>query len=67
MGGCYIWYSEEATGRAAALPSPLLALPNVTVHPSTAGVSVTVLLYDGPLLCSYTVAIKGLIAVIRFY
>ena len=33
--GCYIWYSEEETGRAAAPPSPLLAVPNVTVHPST--------------------------------
>ena len=28
--GSYIWYSEEGTGRAAAPPSPLLALPNVT-------------------------------------
>ena len=34
--GCYIWYSEEGPGRAAALPSPLLAVPNVTTHPSTA-------------------------------
>jgi len=25
----YIWYSEEAPGRAAAPPSPLLAVPNV--------------------------------------
>jgi len=30
-------YSEEgAPGRAAAPPSPLLAVPNVTAHPSTA-------------------------------
>ena len=34
--GCYIWYSEEETGRAVAPPSPLLAVPNVTAHPSTA-------------------------------
>jgi len=27
--GCYIWYSEEGPGRAAAMPSPLLAVPNV--------------------------------------
>ena len=33
--GCYIWYSEEAPGRAAASPSPLFAVPNVTPHPST--------------------------------
>jgi len=30
------WYSEEGHGRAGALPSPLIAVPNVTVHPSTA-------------------------------
>jgi len=45
--------------RAAAPPSPLLAVPNVTAHPSTASVPVTVLLYDGPLLCGFNVAIKG--------
>jgi len=43
-----------------ASPSPLLAVPNVTAHPSTASVSITVLLYDGPLLCGFNVAIKGL-------
>jgi len=26
---CYIWYREEGPGKAAALPSPLLAVPNV--------------------------------------
>jgi len=31
-------YSEEGSGRAAAPPSPLLAAPNVTVHPSTASI-----------------------------
>ena len=36
--GCYIWYSEEGPGRAAARPSPLLAVPNVAAHPSTASV-----------------------------
>jgi len=34
--GCNIWFSEDGTGRAAAPPSPLLAVPNVTAHPSTA-------------------------------
>ena len=29
-------------------------------HPSTASVPITVLLYDGPLLCGFNVAIKGL-------
>ena len=40
---------------------PLLAVSNVTAHPSTASVPITVLLYDGPLLCGFNVAIKGLI------
>jgi len=43
--GAYIWYSEEGPGRAAAPPSPLLAVPNVTAYPSTASVPITVLLY----------------------
>jgi len=51
MGG----YSAEGP-----LSSPLLAVPNVTTHPSTASVPITVLLYDGPLLCGFNVAIKGL-------
>jgi len=37
--GCYIWYSEEGSrGRARALPRSLLAVPNVTAHPSTTSV-----------------------------
>ena len=36
--GCYIWYYEEGSGRAAAPPIPFLAVPNVTAHPSTANV-----------------------------
>ena len=34
----YIWYSKEGPGRAAAPLSPLIAVPNVTAHPSTASV-----------------------------
>ena len=58
--GRYIWYSEEGPGWAAAPPSPILAVPNVTAHPSTASVPITMLLYNGPLLCGYNVPIKGL-------
>ena len=58
--GCYIWYTQEGPGRAAAPPSPFLAVPNVTAHRPTASVPITVLLYDGPLLCGFSVAIKGL-------
>jgi len=60
--GCYIWYSEEKLhGRGRSQPRPLLAVPNVTAHPSTASVPVTVLLYNGPSLCGFDVVIKGLI------
>ena len=58
--GCYIWYSEEGPGRAVAPPNPILAVPNVTAHPSTASVPITVLLYDGSLLCGFNVAFEGL-------
>ena len=59
--GCYIWYTEERTEWGPNPPSSLLAVPNVTAHPSTASVPITVLLYGGPLLCGFNVAIKGLI------
>ena len=42
------------------LPSPLLAVPNVTAHLLTASVPITVLLYDGPLLFGFYVAIRRL-------
>jgi len=35
-------------------------VPNVKAHPSTAGVPITVLLYNAPLLCGFNVSIKGL-------
>ena len=56
MAGCYLWYSEDGPGRPAAPPSPLSTIPNVTAHSSTASVPITVLLYDGPLLCGFSVA-----------
>ena len=49
--GCNIWYSDDGTGRARSPFRPLLAVPNVTAHPSTASVTITVLLCNGPLLC----------------
>jgi len=52
--GCYIWYSEEATRRGPSPSRPLLAVPNVTAHPSTARVPITVLL-SRPLLCGFNV------------
>ena len=41
-------------------PRPLLAVPNVTAHPSTASVPIIVLLYNGPLFCGFDVLIKEL-------
>jgi len=49
--GCYIWCSKEETG----LAPPLLAVPNVTAHPSMASVPITVLMYSGLLLCGFNV------------
>jgi len=58
--GCYIWYSEEGTGRVRSAPWPVLvAVSNATAQPSTASVPITVLLYNGPLLCGFNVPIKG--------
>ena len=44
-------------GEAAAPPSPVLAVPNVTAHPSTATVPITVFLYNG-----FNAAVRGLTA-----
>jgi len=53
--GCYIWYSDEGTGRGRIPPRPILAVPNVTAHPSTASAPITVLLitlrYFAVLMC----------------
>jgi len=58
--GCCILWSEEGPGRGRSPPRPILAVPNVTAQPSSASVPITALLYDGPLLCGFNVAIKGL-------
>ena len=47
----------------ATPPSLLHAVPNVTAHPSTASVPITVLFYSGPLLRTFNVPIKWLMAV----
>ena len=43
--GCYIWYSDEPV----AATNPLIAVPNVTTHPSTACVSTS---YHSMCLCT---------------
>ena len=57
--GSYIWYSEKGTGWGRSQPRTLLTVPNVTTHPSTVRVPITVLLYNGPLLCGFNVPVKG--------
>ena len=55
MGGLF-----QLVQRGGDIPSsPLLAVPNVTAHRSTASVPITALLYNGPLLCSFRVVLKG--------
>ena len=43
--GYYIWYSEDRTGRGRSPPSPLLAVPNVTAHPSRASAPIIIAVY----------------------
>jgi len=59
IGVLLIWYSKEGTGRGRSPPRPLAAA-NVTAHPSTASVPITVLLYNDSLICSFSVPIKRL-------
>jgi len=59
MGGLLYLVQRGGVWAVCAPPSPLIAVPNVTAQPSTASVPITVLVYDGPLLCGFNVAIKG--------
>jgi len=52
---------QERTERGRNPPKPLLAVPNVTTHPSTASVPINILLYAGSLLCGFNLPVKGLI------
>jgi len=62
MGGLLHLVQRGAVWRTAAPPTPFLAVQNVTTHPLTASVPITVLLYDGPMLCGFYMAIRGLTA-----
>ena len=54
---CYIWYSDEGTGRGCSQPAQApRRCTKCNTHPSTAGVPITVL----PLLCGFNVPVKGL-------
>ena len=63
MGGLLHLVQRGGAGPLGGLrprPVPSSLYPNVTAHPSTASVPITVLLCGGPLLCGFNVAIKGL-------
>ena len=49
--GCNIWYTEDLPGRTWAPPSPLLAVPNITAHLSTASVP-AYLIWCGTIIAS---------------
>ena len=51
--------ARRGLGGAPARPGPLLAVPNVTAHPTTESVPITALLYNGLLLCGFNVPIRG--------
>ena len=58
--GCYIWYSEEGLGGAAARPGTFHAVPNVTARPSAASVYQSpCCCINGPLLCGLMCPFKG--------
>ena len=55
MGG--LLQLVQRGGDWAGRPWPILAVPNITAHPSTASVPFTVLLYNGSLRCGFDVPI----------
>jgi len=63
---CYVWYSDEGTGRGPSPPRPLIAVPNVTATHQRS-VPITVLLYNDPLPCGFNVPIKGLMIGLMFF
>ena len=63
MGGMLHLVQRGGAWAGCAPSIFLIAVPNITAHPSTASVPITVLLYDGQLLCGFNVAIKGLMVI----
>ena len=69
VDGWAVTFGTVKRGLSGAAAHPgllgLLAVPNVTAHLSTASVPITVLQYNGPLLCGFNVGIKGLRRLLR--
>ena len=60
MGGLLHLVQRGGAWAGAQPAQSLLAVPTVTAHPSTASVPITILLYNGPLLCGFYVPINGI-------
>jgi len=59
MGGLLHLVQRGGDSSGCSPPMPLLAVPNVPAHPSTASVLITILVYNGPLLYDFNVPIQG--------
>jgi len=59
MGGLLRLVQRGGNWVGSQQPRPLLAVPNVTAYPSTTSVPITVLLYNGPLVCGFIVPLKS--------
>jgi len=59
MGGLLHLVQRGGDWVGPSPPRPLLAVPNVTAHPSTVSVPITIFLYNCRLLCGFKVAIRG--------
>ena len=53
------WVRMVWSGQGRSPPRPLLAVPNVAGHPSTASLPVTVVRDSGPLIRGFNVSVKG--------
>ena len=61
IDGWAVTFGTAKRGLGELQPCPVpFSLFQLTADPSMASVPITVLLYDGPLVCSFNVAIKGL-------
>ena len=60
MGGLLHLVQRRGDWAGRSPPRPPLAVPNVTAHPSTASVPITVLLCNSPLLSNFNVGVKRL-------
>jgi len=68
VDGWAVTFGTSRRDGAGATPRPLLTVPNVTAHPSTASVPITVLLCNCMLLCGFyraMLCISAAIAVMR--